>query len=83
MNNIIIIGCMLTYITTFPASFSNWDISVTSQYWACVVGLYTLKSRYIKLSSPGMNNIIIIGGMLTYIATFPASFSNRDISVTS
>lgn len=55
-------------------------ISLYKQRWNLLTELYAIFARYIKMSSPHLNNLIIVGCMLTYLSVI---FLGLDSSLSS
>lgn len=55
-------------------------ISLYKQRWNLLTEFYAIFARYIKMSSPHLNNLIIVGCMLTYLSVI---FLGLDSSLSS
>ena len=58
---------------TMALSFTIWD----RLGFALIISILFIPCRYIKLSSPNLNNVILLGGILMYITVFLYGFDGR------
>ena len=58
---------------TMALSFTIWD----RLGFALIISILFIPCRYIKLSSPNLNNVILLGGILMYMTVFLYGFDGR------
>ena len=58
---------------TMALSFTIWE----RPGFALIISILFIPCRYIKLSSPNLNNVILLGGILMYITVFLYGFDGR------